>query len=221
VITETSPDTTTTVPSLAPSKQVEADNAETLKRVNEVVFPGSVTEEGCCHFVSEILRCILYQSQQLPLTYDQLVYCQSRPQAAMQVSAGEGTISERVWTGDGASVPSKTLRRFSNNFSLCLVPCVLLLLLGSSFLPKELYESLRISSCLRDCGFGWFRPKLDFKVPTWVKRQVTSLSCVSASGPSLGGGQTDWQDYVWFQDPHGYQRLQQVTMKGFPTTAIV
>ncbi|KAM9561835.1 MAD2L1-binding protein-like [Salvelinus alpinus] len=63
----------------------------------------------------------------------------------------------------------------------------------------------------RDCGVGWFRPKLDFKVPTRVKSQVISLSCdpssVSGSGMSEGGGQTAWQDYVWFQAP--------LTIKGF------
>ncbi|KAK6301437.1 hypothetical protein J4Q44_G00274900 [Coregonus suidteri] len=72
---------------------------------------------------------------------------------------------QEAWTGGGASVPSKTLRRFLQQlevlFSLSLVPRVLLLL-GGSLLPKELYEvnmeevilsagdrSLRISFCLR------------------------------------------------------------------------
>lgn len=51
-----------------------------------VVFPGTVTQEGCCRFVSEILKCILYQRQQLPMTYDQLVYSQKKQQASMQVN---------------------------------------------------------------------------------------------------------------------------------------
>lgn len=54
-------------------------------RVN-VLFPGAVAQEGCCRFVSEILKCILYQRQQLPMTYDQLVYSQKRQQASLQVS---------------------------------------------------------------------------------------------------------------------------------------
>lgn len=54
-------------------------------RVN-VLFPGAVTQEGCCRFVSEILKCILYQRQQLPMTYDQLVYSQKKQQASLQVS---------------------------------------------------------------------------------------------------------------------------------------
>lgn len=53
-------------------------------RVN-ILFPGTVTQEGCYRFVSEILKCILYQRQQLPMTYDQLVYSQKKQQASMQV----------------------------------------------------------------------------------------------------------------------------------------
>lgn len=53
----------------------------------------------------------------------------------------------------------------------------------------------------RDCGVGWFRPKLDFKVPTRVKNQVIALSCdPDVSGPPPADP-TDWQDYVWFQAP--------------------
>lgn len=46
----------------------------------KVVFPGTVTQDGCCRFVSEILKCVLYQRQQLPMTYDQLVYSQKKQQ---------------------------------------------------------------------------------------------------------------------------------------------
>ncbi|KAK7901437.1 hypothetical protein WMY93_018206 [Mugilogobius chulae] len=58
-------------------------DAEILKRAQEegcvnVVFPGTVTQDGCCRFVSEILKCVLYQRQQLPMTYDQLVYSQKK-----------------------------------------------------------------------------------------------------------------------------------------------
>lgn len=68
----------------------EDSDAEVVKRAQEeghvnVVFPGTVTQEGCCRFVSEILKCILYQRQQLPMTYDQLVYSQKKQQASMQV----------------------------------------------------------------------------------------------------------------------------------------
>lgn len=66
-------------------------DSEVLQRAQEqgrvnVLFPGSVTQEGCCRFVSEILKCILYQRQQLPMTYEQLVYSQKKPQVSLQVS---------------------------------------------------------------------------------------------------------------------------------------
>lgn len=69
----------------------EDGDAEVVRRAQEeghvtVVFPGTVTQEGCCRFVSEILKCILYQRQQLPMTYDQLVYSQKKQQASMQVN---------------------------------------------------------------------------------------------------------------------------------------
>ncbi|XP_021436824.1 MAD2L1-binding protein isoform X2 [Oncorhynchus mykiss] len=269
VITETSStDTATTLLPLTPSKQAEADDAETLRRAREegsveVMFPGLVTQEGCCRFVSEILKCILYQRQQLPMTYDQLVYSQKRQQAAMQNEEavgwrpGQSTVEGLDWRRCQRTLQDleQVLQQLEVLFSLSLVPRVLLLLGGSLLLPKELYEvnmedvilatgdrSLRVSSCLRqvfrtlfvadllsdakpvrltattvmvlahrDCGVGWFRPKLDFKVPTRVKSQVISLSCdpsrVSGSGVSEGGGQTAWQDYVWFQAP--------LTIKGF------
>ena len=66
-------------------------DAEIMRRAHEegrieVVLPGSVTQEGCCRFVSEILKCILYQRQQLPMTYDQLVYTQKKENASIQVN---------------------------------------------------------------------------------------------------------------------------------------
>lgn len=69
----------------------EESDAEVARRAQEeglvnVVFPGPVTQEGCCRFISEILKCILYQRQQLPMTYDQLVYSQKKQQASVQVN---------------------------------------------------------------------------------------------------------------------------------------
>lgn len=66
-------------------------DAEMARRAKEegivnVVFPGTVTQEGCCRFVSEILKCILYQRQQLPMTYDQLVYSQKKCQDSKVVN---------------------------------------------------------------------------------------------------------------------------------------
>lgn len=73
----------------------EASDAEVVRRAQQegrvhIVFPGTVTQEGCCRFVSEILKCVLYQRQQLPMTYDQLVYSQKKQQASMQVMRANG-----------------------------------------------------------------------------------------------------------------------------------
>lgn len=59
----------------------------------------------------------------------------------------------------------------------------------------------------RDCGVSWFRPKLQFKVPTRVKNQIIALSTdpVVCKEPRAEG--SDWPDYVWFQAP--------MTIKGF------
>lgn len=72
-------------------RKTEDSDADVARRAQEegrvsVVFPGTVTQEGCCRFVSEILKCILYQRQQLPMTYDQLVYSQKKQQASVQVN---------------------------------------------------------------------------------------------------------------------------------------
>lgn len=59
----------------------------------------------------------------------------------------------------------------------------------------------------RDCGVGWFRPKLQFKVPTRVKRHVIALSTDLCSCKDLQRDGLDWDDYIWFQAP--------MTIKGF------
>ncbi|KAM4607892.1 MAD2L1-binding protein [Polymixia lowei] len=244
------------------SDNTEDNDAEVLRRAQEegrvdVVFPGTVSQEGCCRFVSEILKCILYQRQQLPMTYDQLVYSQKKLQASMQ---NKEVVSWRpVQSADmdlrkcqrTLQELEEVLQQLKVLFSLSLVPRVLLLLGGSLILPKELYEinmealvlaagdqSLRVSSCLRqlfrtlfvadllsdarpvrlmattilvlahrDCGVGWFRPKLDFKVPTRVKNQIIALLTDTGICSASQAEVSDWQDYVWFQAP--------VTIKGF------
>ncbi|CAL8300085.1 unnamed protein product [Merluccius merluccius] len=221
----------------------------------EVVLPGTVTQEGCCRFVSEILKCILYQRQQLPMTYDQLVYSQKKEHTSIQevVSrrAARPTDFDRRKCHRTLEELEEVFQHLELLFSLSLVPRVLLLLGGSLSLPKELYEvdmealvlaagdgSLQVSSCLRqlfrtlfvadllsdarpvrlmattvlvlahrDCGVGWFRPKLDFKVPTRVKRQIIALSTVTGISSSPQKEASDWEDYVWFQAP--------IAIKGF------
>lgn len=59
----------------------------------------------------------------------------------------------------------------------------------------------------RNCGVGWFRPKLQFKVPTRVKNQIIVLSSDLHTRKEPRADESDWQDYVWFQTP--------MTIKGF------
>ncbi|XP_062286986.1 MAD2L1-binding protein [Scomber scombrus] len=244
---------------LTASKQhsnTEDNDAEARRKAQEegcvnVVLPGTVTQEGCCRFVSEILKFILYQRQQLPMTYDQLVYSQKKQLATMQ---DKDVVSRRpAQSADmGRRKCQQTLQELEEVlqqlevlFSLSKVPRVLLLMGGSLVLPKELYEinmealilasgdqCLRVSSCLRqlfrtlfvadllsdtrpvrlmpttvlvlahrDCGVGWFRPKLQFKVPTRVKNQIIALSTDPSICTETRAEGSDWQDYVWFQAP--------------------
>lgn len=70
--------------------------------------------------------------------------------------------------------------------------------------PVRLMPTTVLALAHRNCGAEWFRPKLQFKVPTRVKKQVISLSTDSRSHKE---STPDWQDYVWFQAP--------MTIKGF------
>lgn len=54
----------------------------------------------------------------------------------------------------------------------------------------------------RDCGEDWFRPKLNYRVPSRGHKLTVTLSCGRPSVPT-----TAWEDYVWFQAP--------LTLKGF------
>lgn len=73
--------------------------------------------------------------------------------------------------------------------------------------PVRLMPTTVLALAHRNCGAEWFRPKLQFKVPTRVKNQVISLSTDSSSHKELKPDSSDWQDYVWFQAP--------MTIKGF------
>ncbi|MEQ2166846.1 hypothetical protein GOODEAATRI_032509 [Goodea atripinnis] len=262
-------------------------DAEVVRKAREegcvnVVFPGAVTQGGCYRFVSEILKCILYQRQQLPMTYDQLVYSQKKQQISVQVGRKlpwsrlhlEGLLISKklniVWKHfafqerdtvtrrplqsadmdmrkcqQSLQELEEVLQQLEVLFSLSRVPRVLLLMGGSLVLPKEVYEinmealvlsagdqSLQASSCLRqlfrtlfiadllsdtkpvrlmpttvlalahrECGVGWFRPKLQFKVPTRVRNQIITLSTDPSACKVHGADGSDWQDYVWFQAP--------------------
>ncbi|XP_028844000.1 MAD2L1-binding protein-like isoform X2 [Denticeps clupeoides] len=244
-------------------RQASDEEKELVHRAKEecmvdVVFPGRVTKEGCCRFVCEILKCVLYQRQQLPMTYDQLVYHQKQQQASSQ---SEEIVAWRPLRAAGEwdwrkchrtlQAVEEVLTHLEILFSLSLVPRVLLMLGGSVLLPKELYElnmedvslgtgdcSLRTSVCLRqlfralfvadilpdarpvrlmtttvmalahrDCGVTGFCPKMNFRVPVRVKKQVIRLSCDRSVARAMLEHPSDWADYVWFQAP--------VNIKGF------
>uniref|UniRef100_A0A3Q2TT87 MAD2L1 binding protein n=1 Tax=Fundulus heteroclitus TaxID=8078 RepID=A0A3Q2TT87_FUNHE len=235
---------------------LEEQDAEVVRKAREegrvdVVFPGAVTQDGCYRFVSEILKCVLYQRQQLPMTYEQLVYSQRQQQAAAQEREAptprpsQSADMDQRKRRQTLQELEEVLQQLEALFSLSRVPRVLLSMGGSVVLPKELYEinmealalaagaqSLPTSSCLkqlfrtlfvadllsdtrpvrlmpttvlalahRECGVGWFRPKLQYRVPARVKHQMIALSTDPGACEGRAADEPDWQDYVWFQAP--------------------
>ncbi|KAL7987473.1 hypothetical protein Chor_006392 [Crotalus horridus] len=226
-----------------------------------VVFPGSVTREGCFRFTCELLKHVLYQRQQLPLPYEQLS-CFYRMQQLSKPASQEKDMVKKVYLKDQ---DNKKCQQVLNDlegvfqhleimFSLTLVPRVLILLGGTAVNPRELYEinlqdismsgteeSLSTSTCVRklfrslfmadvfselqaiptmsvivmvqghrNCGIDWFRPKLNYKVPTRGRKLTVNLSCShgnSTALPTCEEINSVWDDYIWFQAP--------VTIKGF------
>lgn len=67
--------------------------------------------------------------------------------------------------------------------------------------PVRLMPTTVLALAHRDCGVGWFRPKLQFKVPTRVKKQIIALSSDPYTCMGPRAEVSDWQDYVWFQAP--------------------
>lgn len=109
-----------------------------------VVFPGPVSQEGCCQFTCELLKHVMYQRQQLPLPYEQLkhFYQKSSPQA-------EDMVKKKPWAITEASSKKcqqtleeleSVLSHLESLFARTLVPRVLILLGGSVLNPKEFYE---------------------------------------------------------------------------------
>ncbi|XP_012730305.2 MAD2L1-binding protein isoform X2 [Fundulus heteroclitus] len=235
---------------------LEEQDGEVVRKAREegrvdVVFPGAVTQDGCYRFVSEILKCVLYQRQQLPMTYEQLVYSQRQQQAAAQEREAptprpsQSADMDQRKRRQTLQELEEVLQQLEALFSLSRVPRVLLSMGGSVVLPKELYEinmealalaagaqSLPTSSCLkqlfrtlfvadllsdtrpvrlmpttvlalahRECGVGWFRPKLQYRVPARVKHQMIALSTDPGACEGRAADEPDWQDYVWFQAP--------------------
>ena len=102
-------------------------------------------------------------------------------------------------TGDGCLRASMCLRRL---FRTLFVADIL-----TDVRPVHLLTTTVMALGHRDCGVSGFRPKLDFKVPTRVKRQVIHLACEPYLSGAAQSNSTEWGDYVWFQAP--------VTIKGF------
>lgn len=74
-----------------PTSGQRNSDAEVARRAQEdglveVVFPGPVTLEGSCRFVTDIIKLILYLRQQLPMTYDQLKRHQKINKQLIQVN---------------------------------------------------------------------------------------------------------------------------------------
>ncbi|KAF7463011.1 MAD2L1-binding protein isoform X2 [Marmota monax] len=215
-----------------------------------VVFPGPVSQEGCCRFTCELLKHIMYQRQQLPLPYEQLkhFYRKPSPQAenAVRKKPRVTTEASNRKCQQALAELESVLSHLEELFARTLVPRVLILLGGSALSPKEFYEldlsrlvpfsmdqNLSTAACLRrlfraifmadafselqapplmgtivmaqghrDCGEDWFRPKLNYRVPSRGHKLTVTLSCGRPSIPAL-----DSEDYIWFQAP--------VTLKGF------
>ncbi|XP_062953846.1 MAD2L1-binding protein [Cynocephalus volans] len=131
-----------------------------------VVFPGPVSQEGCCRFTCELLKHIMYQRQQLPLPYEQLrhFYRKPSPQAEDMVRKkprATAEVSSKKCQQALAELDS-VLSHLEGLFARTLVPRVLILLGGNALSPKEFYEldlsrlapdsvdqSLSTAACLR------------------------------------------------------------------------
>ncbi|TRY96121.1 hypothetical protein DNTS_015943 [Danionella cerebrum] len=151
----------------APARHV--DDEEVYRRAREegrvnVTFPGWITQDGCCRFVCELLKCILYQRQQMPMTYDQMVFLQKQQHNATQNHRSSKSSQDLDWCRAQRMLQDldELLAHLEDLFSLSYVPRVLFLLGGSTLLPTEQYEvnmegviigagekSLRTSTCLR------------------------------------------------------------------------
>ncbi|KAM9446523.1 uncharacterized protein Hap1MRO34_023063 [Clarias gariepinus] len=79
---------------VSPQQSVfEREDEEITGRAREeghvdVIFPGPVTHHSCCIFICELLKSVLYQRQQLPVTYDQMVSFRMQQLATTQLEEG-------------------------------------------------------------------------------------------------------------------------------------
>lgn len=77
----------------------------------------------------------------------------------------------------------------------------------SDIRPVRLMATTVLALAHRNCGVGWFRPKLQYKVPARVKNHIIALSTDPNACNVPRADASDWQDYVWFQAP--------LSIKGF------
>lgn len=67
--------------------------------------------------------------------------------------------------------------------------------------PVRLMATTVMALAHRDCGVEWFKPKVDFRIPTRVKRQVISLVSAASGSGRRKADTSDCDDYIWFQTP--------------------
>ncbi|KAL8186005.1 UNVERIFIED_CONTAM: hypothetical protein K2H54_061385 [Gekko kuhli] len=63
-----------------------------------VAFPGLVTHKGCFYFICEFLNHVLYQRQQLPLPYEQLIHFFQRQ--VLRILCQDGDVIRKVYPRD-------------------------------------------------------------------------------------------------------------------------
>ncbi|XP_053339598.1 MAD2L1-binding protein-like [Clarias gariepinus] len=134
-----------------------------------VVFAGTVMHYACNEFICELLKCVLYQRQQLPMPYDEIVVFLNQQLATTQLEGGAvmkpiTSSGDTMWQRCQRSLLDldEVLGQLEELFSLSYVPRVLFILRGSGVLPTEIYEvnmeglvlkgcdrSLKTSDCLR------------------------------------------------------------------------
>ncbi|XP_028903324.1 MAD2L1-binding protein [Ornithorhynchus anatinus] len=153
-----------------------------------VVFPGPVGRGGCCRFVCELLKHIMYQRQQLPLPYEQLAlfYRKPSPQAedvARRKARAATEPSSRKCQQALAELEGLT-SRLERFFSRTPVPRVLILLGGSALNPKEFYE-------LDLARLSWGAGEGSPSIPACLRRLFRALFLADAfselqAAPAMG-----------------------------------
>lgn len=104
----------------------------------------------------------------------------------------------------------------SNEESLKTISCIRQLF--HTLFIKDLFNELKSAPLMntvllvqaqRNCGIQWFRPKLNYRVPTRTRRLIISMASDTVSLTSALEQRPSYNndDYIWFQAP--------ITIKGF------